>query len=91
MSEKTDRLYDVMIEYLGIKKKDNFPMSTICLGKEGDFMVMDAEGKTCRFVAYSCKVEQIAARVIILSGFTLKPRHIKAYCVYSGITKGGEL
>ena len=78
-----DRLYNVTIEYLGLKKQDRFPASTICLGKDGAFLVMDAEGKSVRLVAKDCKVEQIAAHVIILRGYTDKPRHITAYCVYS--------
>ena len=78
-----DRLYNVTIEYLGLKKHDKFPLSTICLGKDGAFLVMDAQGKTVRFVAKNCKVEQIAAHVIILHGYTDKPRHITAYCVYA--------
>ena len=78
-----DRLYNVSIEYLGIKKQDKFPLSTICLGKEGSFLVMDAEGQRVRFVAKDCKVEQIAAHVIIVRGYTDKPRHVTAYCVYA--------
>ena len=78
-----DRLYNVTIEYLGLKKLDKFPQSTICLGKDGAFLVMDAEGKALRFVANNCKVEQIAAHVIIVHGYTDKPRHITAYCVYA--------
>ena len=78
-----DRLYNVTIEYLGIKKQDKFPKSIICLGKDGVFLVMDAEGKGVRFVAQDCKVEQIAAHVIIVRGYTDKPRHITAYCIYA--------
>ena len=78
-----DRLYNVTIEYLGLKKQDRFPQSTICLGKDGAFLIMDSEGKTVRFVANDCKVEQIAAHVIIVHGFTDKPRHITAYCIYA--------
>ena len=77
------RLFDVRIEYLGRKKFDTFERSTICLGREGDFMVMDSEGMTVRFIAHSCRVEQIAAHVIIITGFTDHPRHITAYCVYA--------
>lgn len=77
-----DRLYNVTIEYLGLKKQDKLPQSTICLGEGGAFMVMDAEGKSVRFLAHNCKVEQIAAHVIIVHGFTDKPRHITAYCIY---------
>lgn len=80
---EVNRLFNVTIECLGLKKKDKFPASTICLGKDGAFLVMDAEGKSIRFSANNCKVEEIAAHVIILSGYTDKPRHIKAYCVYS--------
>ncbi len=78
-----DRLYNVTIEYLGIKKQDKFLLSTICLGKDGSFTVMDSEGKTIRFVAKDCQVEQIAANVIILRGYTIKPRNITAYCIYT--------
>ena len=79
-----DRLYDVTIEFLGMKKKDTFKNAAICLGKEGEFMVMDATGSRLSFMAECCKVEQIAAHVIIIKGFTqgLKPKHITAYCVY---------
>lgn len=77
-----DRLYNVTIEYLGIKKRDKFELSTICLGKDGTFAVMDSEGKSLMFEANNCKVEQIAAHVIIVHGFTNKPRHITAYCLY---------
>ena len=80
-----DRLYNVTIEYLGIKKQDKFPASTICLGKDGAFLVMDGQGEAVRFVAQDCKVEQIAAHVIILRGYTDKPRSITAYCIYSNI------
>jgi hypothetical protein len=83
-----NRLYNVTIEYLGIKKRDQFPQSTICLGKDGKFLVMDAEGKSVRFAANNCKVEQIAAHVIIVRGYTDKPRHVTAYCVYANT--GGE-
>lgn len=78
-----DRLYDVTIEYLGLKHQDKFPLSTICLGKDGTFLVMDGVGKSVRFVAKDCQVEQIAAHVIILRGYTDKPRHITAYCIYA--------
>ena len=78
-----DKLYNVTIEYLGLKKQDRFALSTICLGKDGAFLVMDSEGKTVRFAANNCKVEQIAAHVIIVHGFTDKPRHITAYCIYA--------
>ena len=78
-----NRTYDVTIEYLGRKKVDKFAQSTICLGKDGAFLVMDSDGEIIRFSAKNCKVEQIAAHVIIISRFTDKPRHITAYCVYS--------
>lgn len=78
-----DRLYDVAIEYLGRKTMDAFPQSTICLGKDGAFLVMDSEAAIVRFVAKDCRVEQIAAHVIVLRGYTDKPRHITAYCVYT--------
>jgi len=78
-----DRHYNVTIEYLGLKKRDEFPQSTICLGKDGAFLVMDADGRKVRFEAKDCKVEQIAAHVIILRGYTDKPRHITAYCLYA--------
>ena len=81
-----DRLYNVTIEYLGLKKQDKFTLSTICLGKDGAFLVMDAEGKSIRFEAKDCKVEQIAAHVIILRGYTDKPQHITAYCMYANNT-----
>ena len=78
-----NRLYQVTIEYLGIKKQDKFPQSTICLGNDGAFLVMDSECNGVRFAAHDCKVEQIAAHVIIIRGFTDKPRHMTAYCVYA--------
>jgi hypothetical protein len=78
-----DGLYNVTIEYLGLKKQDKFTESTICLGKDGAFLVMDSEGKSIRFVANNCKVEQIAAHVIIINGYTDKPRHMTAYCIYA--------
>ena len=78
-----DRLYNVTIKYLGLKKQDKFPKSTICLGKDGAFLVMDGVGQRVLFVASDCRVEQIAAHVIILHGYTDKPRHITAYCVYA--------
>lgn len=78
-----DRLYNVTIEYLGLKKQDKFPQSTICLGKDGAFLVMDEEGNGVRFVAQDCRVEQIAAHVIIVRGYTDKPRHVTAYCIYA--------
>ena len=78
-----DRLYNVTIEYLGRKRKDKFPLSTICLGKDGSFLVMDSDGQNVRFVANDCKVEQIAAHVIIFRGYTEKPQHVTAYCVYA--------
>jgi hypothetical protein len=76
-------LYNVNVEYTGRKKVDNLPMSTICLGKDGAFLVMDSEGKGVRFEAKNCKVEQIAAHVIIICGYTEQPRHITAYCMYA--------
>jgi len=78
-----NRLYNVTIEYLGLKKQDKFRQSTICLGKDGAFLVMDADGQGVRFIAKDCTVEQIAAHVIILRGYTDTPRHITAYCVYA--------
>ena len=78
-----DRLYNVSIEYLGRKKQDKFPQSTICLGKDGALLVMDAEGKSVRFAAKDCKVEQIAAHVIVMRGYTDKPQHVTVFCVYS--------
>jgi len=78
-----DRIYNVTIEHLGRKKQNKFPLSTICLGKDGVFLVMDAKGNNVRFVAKDCKVEQIAAHVIILRGYTDKPQHVTAYCVYA--------
>lgn len=85
-----DRLYNVTIEYLGLKKKDKFPRSTICLGKDGAFLVMDADGQRIWFVAKDCKVDQIAAHVIIIRGYTDNPRHITAYCMYAGNAKNKE-
>ena len=76
-------MYHVTIEYLGKKQKDTFQLSTICLGKDGVFLVMDSDGKNVRFVAKDCEVEQIAAHVIILRGYTDKPEHVTAYCVYA--------
>jgi len=78
-----DRLYNVTIEYLGLKQQDRFQQSTICLGKDGAFLVMDENGKSIRFDAKDCKVEQIAAHVIIIRGYTEKPHHITAYCIYA--------
>ena len=78
-----NRLYNVTIEYLGLKKQDKFLKSTICLGEDGAFLVMDSEGKGVRFAAKDCKVEQIAAHVIVVKGYTDKPRHITAYCIYA--------
>jgi hypothetical protein len=78
-----DRLYNVTIEYLGIKKQDRFDLSTICLGKDGAFLVMNCEGNAVHFVANNCKVTEIAAHVIIIRGYTEKPRHMTAYCVYA--------
>jgi hypothetical protein len=83
-----NRLYNVTIEYLGINRQDKFPLSTICLGKDGSFLVMDAEGQSIRFDAKDCRVEQIAAHVIIIRGYTERPRHITAYCIYANA--GGE-
>lgn len=80
-----DRLYNVTVEYLGLKKQDKFLQSTICLGKDGAFLVMDIEGKTVRFAANNCKVEEIAANVIVLKGYTDKPRHITAFCIYANV------
>jgi hypothetical protein len=90
-----NRLYNVTVECLGIKKVDKFPQSAICLGKDGTFLVMDSEGKSVSFVANDCKVEQIAAHVIIVRGYTDRPRHITAYCVYAnngvtGVTTAGR-
>ena len=87
-----DRLYNVTVEYLGRKKKDKFFLSTICLGKYGNFLVMDAEGKIVRFAANDSKVEQIAAHVIIVRGYTDKPQHVTVVCMYSNnsiIAKSG--
>ena len=78
-----DRLYDVSIKVLGRKKQDKFLRSTICLGKDGYFLVMDSKGQGVRFVARDCKVEQIAAHVIVIRGYTDTPRHVTVYCVYS--------
>ena len=78
-----DRLYNVTIEYLGSKKQDKFPQSAICLGKDGAFLVMDKDGQRGLFVANDCKVAQIAAHVIIIRGYTDKPSHMTAYCIYA--------
>ena len=86
-----DRLYNVTVEYLGIKRQDMFPLSKICLGKDGVFLVMDADGKGIRFDAKDCKVEQIAAHVIIIRGYTEKPRHITAYCIYANVKHEGRV
>lgn len=85
-----NRLYNVTIEYLGLKKQDKFPQSTICLGKDGAFLVMDDEGNGVRFVAQDCRVEQIAAHVIIIRGYTDRPRSITAYCVYANAERQGR-
>jgi hypothetical protein len=77
-----DRLFNVAIEYLGRKKMDVFNQSCICLGTNGDFLVMDSAGKRIRFGAKNCRVIEIAAHVIVVEGYTDKPRHITAYCVY---------
>ncbi len=77
-----DRLYNVTIEYMDRKKVDKFPHSTICLDKNGSFLVMDSEGKHVQFTANNCKVNQIAAQVIIIHGFTDKPLYVTAYCIY---------
>lgn len=78
-----DRLYNVTVEYLGRKKQEKFPQSTICLGKDGEFLVMDSDGKNVRFIAINCKVAEIAAHVIIVHGFSARPHYITAYCVYA--------
>jgi hypothetical protein len=78
-----NRLYNVTIEYLGSKRQSKFPLSTIDLGKDGSFLVGDAEGRINRFYAKDCRVEQIAAHVIIIRGYTEQPRHITAYCIYA--------
>ena len=83
MSGAMSRIYTVTIEYLGLKKRDKFQRSTICLGKDGVLLVMDADGNGVRFVAKNCKVEQIAADVIVIRGYTDKPQHVTVYCVYS--------
>jgi hypothetical protein len=49
--------------------------------------VLDSEGKSVRFAANNCKVEQIAAHVIIVRGYTDKPLHMTAYCVYANEEK----
>ena len=85
-----DRIYNVTIEHLGRKKQNKFPLSTICLGKDGAFLVMDADGRKVRFAAKDCKVEQIAAHVIILRGYTDKPQHVTAYCVYANARPHAE-
>ena len=84
-----DRLYNVTIEHLGRKRPDKFPLSTICLGKDGAFLVMDEEGKIIRFVANDCRVEQIAAHVIIIRGYTNQPRHVTVFCAYSNSKNEG--
>ena len=78
-----NRLYNVTIEHLGRKRTDKFPASTICMGKDGAFLVMDANGTQVRFAANHCRVEEIAAHVVIVTGFTDRPRHITAYCIYA--------
>ena len=78
-----NRIYDVTIEFLGLKKQDTFPMSTICLSKDGTFLVMDSDGNRDRFMAKDCRVEQIAVNVIVVRGYTDKPSHITVYCIYA--------
>jgi len=76
--------YNVVIERLGRKKKDRFSLATICLNKDGTFLVMDSEGKKILFMAENGKVEEIAAEVIVVRGYTTTPCcSITAYCVYS--------
>lgn len=87
--DEMSRLYNVTVEYLGKKKADKFQKSTICLDKNGDFLVMDCEGKAIRFKANNCKVDEIAAEVVIIRGFTDKPSHIAAFCMYE-TKKGGK-
>ena len=77
------RLYDVTIECLGLTKKHVLKKSTISLMKDGAFLVMDEKGCDIRFAAYDCKVEQIAAHVIVIRGYTDKPRHVTFYCAYN--------
>jgi len=83
-----DRLYNVTIEYTGLKKAAIFSQSTICLGKDKSFLVMDEKGEKIRFQAVDCSVEQIAAHVVIIRGYTEHPRHMTAYCIYAAT--GGQ-
>ena len=77
------RLYDVTIECLGLKKKHILNKSTISLSTGGTFLIMDERGVDIRFAAYDCKVEQIAAHVIVIRGYTDKPQHVTFYCAYN--------
>jgi hypothetical protein len=77
------RTYNVTIEYFGKKKTDKYPDSVICLGRDGSFLVLDASGDGIRFEAARCRVDQISANAIFISGFTDKPQYITAYCIYA--------
>ena len=83
------RHYYVTIEYLGKRKKEEFQCALICLDKQGEFLVMDSAGEWILFHAKRCKVEEIHAHVIVVSGFTDKPEYITAYCRYA-TNRNGE-
>jgi len=87
-AETINRLYNVTIKYTGTKKVDKLSQSAICLTKDGVFLVMDSDGNRIRFAANNCKVDQIAANLITVHGFTDRPLHITAYCIYAAPTGG---
>ena len=72
--------YNVTIKPLG-RKEQRFGLSTIYLDKNGNFGVMDAEGKDIRYTLVRARVEEIAAHVIHISGFTHRPEFVNVFCV----------
>lgn len=83
MSVDKGRTYDITIEYTGLKKTETFRNVTFTLSSTGFLTVMDRDGNRILFCAQDCKVKEIAAYVIIITGYTAKPRHFTAYCVYN--------
>ncbi len=72
--------YNVTIKPLG-RKEQSFGLSTIYLDQHGSFGVMDAEGKAIRYTLTRARVEEIAAHVVHISGFTHKPEFVDVWCV----------
>jgi hypothetical protein len=72
--------YNITIKPLG-RKEHNLGLSRIYLDKHGNFGAMDEDGTGIRYTLVRARVEEIAAHVIHISGFTHRPEFVDVFCV----------